>query len=433
MISQRLFLLVLATLVCRELASSSASVLPRSAMMAALGATLGFGLLFKVSVIRLLTQQAGGDRFARWQRSCRDRRRIETAWVITLPAVLLATGWGQMLNHFQSTGLPQTAAVIGWFLPSLALIALLELTAAQFEEYCAQAVASDGISPNHWAEDWLARMRLGDMASLATCIAPIVLIAAFSDVATLIRIELLTPELKNACALLAVASIVFLLPQWLGLWMGVVNLPDGLLSRRIHEQLDELGLKGIKPMWLPSRGRWPGAAVVGWFPRFRQLWLGDALVERLSPRELDMVVMHELAHVTRMHFMWRLLPILAVVVLVGGIWLVWPVERFSETGRIVAASLVAGVTLLGGLKRTAHACEFDADLTACALASQVCDWARENPGRAAQEMASALVVLLADSPEASEATWLHPSLTRRTENLQKLTGTLKKIPDAPIL
>ena len=42
-------------------------------------------------------------------------------------------------------------------------------------------------------------------------------------------------------------------------------------------------------MWVASEGRWAGAAVVGWLPGFRQLWLGDALVEQLSDEEVDRV------------------------------------------------------------------------------------------------------------------------------------------------
>src|SRR5690606_21718030 len=144
---------------------------------------------------------------------------------------------------------------------------------------------------------WLLRLRLGDLASLVTCITPVLGIATLSDVASYFDGGALRAGWALVTTVLGLISVVLFLPGWLGRWMGVVNLPEGELCSRITAQLRALKVRGVRPKLVPSGGRWPGAAIVGWLPRFRQLWLGDALVQRLSAQQLDMVLMHELAHV----------------------------------------------------------------------------------------------------------------------------------------
>lgn len=431
MISLRLFLLVLVTLACRELAGEVPLVLPLAATISAIAFSLGFGLLLKAAAIRLLAStghrcmsgqvhaQACWQRFSHW-RSC-----VETAWVMALPAALLATGWGQCLNAFQLAGLPVSVALLGWFLPSFMLIALIEMTAAQFDDYCrvqlaahATASAPDAGAPDRgcWA-DWKMRMRLGDTASLLTCIVPVFLIAALTDLARSILGEALSPPAVLVATFVALAIIVLALPWWLARWMGVVPFPAGHLREHINELTVKLRMRAIEPMWVASEGRWPGAAIVGWLPRFRKLWIGDALVEQLSSRQLDMVIMHELAHVARKHFMWRMMPIAWAVALVALILTVWPLNEHNAHARTLVSSLLASSVLLVGIGWMAHRCELDADRAACTLAETALTWARENPGSAAREMSTALQTLLSHSPKSSRATWLHPSLAGRLRNL----------------
>ncbi len=423
MISLRLLMLVLITLGCREWVKGDPQVVPLTASLAALGMSLGFGLLFKVSALRLLTvnsiarDRLDGSHTA--QHCSRIRQRIEGAWLLCLPLALLATGWGAALNNMQELGLPQAVALVGWFLPSLFLLMLLELTAAQFDELCQgseRAVASTSVT---WPSEWLLRMRLGEMAGLITCTVPVLLIAAATDVVRLFADDLLLSRLLLVATLFALGCVVLFLPVWLGKWMGVSDFPTGQLRQRIETQLSILELRGIRPRLLCSRGRWPGAAIVGWFPRFRQLWLGDALIERLTPEQLDMVVMHELAHVTGKHFLWRVFPMLWAGGVVAMFSIFWPTTAGLELVGTLLSSTVACVVMLIGMSAMAHECELEADRTACALAERACNWAQAQPGQAAKEMSGALVRLLCDSPQAAESSWLHPSLRRRLSNLRR--------------
>jgi Zn-dependent protease with chaperone function len=171
-------------------------------------------------------------------------------------------------------------------------------------------------------------------------------------------------------------------------------------------------------MLIPSQDRWVGAAIVGWIPGFRRLWIGDGLLRQLTEQQLDMVILHELAHVSRWHFLWRVSPALLAALAAALIWSVWPVETITLVTREMAAAGVAGSLLLMCLGPVARRCELDADRQAVLLATQHCEWVDGRVGLAASEMGAALISLLQPTPAAAQATWLHPSLAQRLRNLQ---------------
>jgi Zn-dependent protease with chaperone function len=177
-------------------------------------------------------------------------------------------------------------------------------------------------------------------------------------------------------------------------------------------------------MWVASEGRWAGAAVVGWLPGFRQLWLGDALVEQLSDEEVDMVVMHELAHLRRLHFLWRLIPVVAACAI--GIMTVSIFSSTSSyapsgpyiqiTGQVTGMMLASGVMLFG-ISFWSRRCELDADQIACQLAVSACSWTGGDAGLAATTLSQSLVKLHRNSAEEDRATWLHPAIGQRVARL----------------
>ena len=255
------------------------------------------------------------------------------------------------------------------------------------------------------------------MASLVTCIAPVLVIAALTDVVRGLAYDVWATRLIVVATIVALVSVVLFLPVWLGRWMGVVSLPAGELCERLRAQMQGLGIRGVRPKLLPSRGRWPGAAIVGWFPQFRQLWLGDALIARLSPQQLDMVIMHELAHVKRRHYLWRISPVVWAAGVVGLFGACWPADPAWQTVGTIASSILASVVMLFGLGAMAQACELDADRSACTLARKVCPWAQVEQAAPSRELSRALTCLLAGSAASERATWLHPNLQQRLKNL----------------
>lgn len=427
MVSLRIFSLVMVTLGCRELAADEVPELWLAPWLSSSGVVLGFGLLFKFSVLNILAGNTAQDGMVgiigvsgrEWscRRMHRVRNRVELAWIAALPAALLSTGLGQNLNALENAGMSQAIVMLAWFLPTMAFVLLLELTAAQFDELTTpDSAPAAGLS---WAAHLRLRLRLGDFASLLTCVLPVAVIGLGADIAD----QFVTTQ--AAYAALATATLVALVgmllsfPSLLSRWMGTKALPEQPLRERIEGMSRKLGLQDVDIQIVPSHGRWVGAAIVGWIPGFRKLWLGDALIERLTEHQLDMVVMHELAHVDRKHCWWRALPLLWAAASVGLLWLLWPMVAESEPVRNLVAAVVASVVLLMGMGRTARACELDADRHACTLAERVCGWANGQPSVAAAQLGSALATLVDDFSTPDRATWLHPSLRQRLTNLNR--------------
>ena len=223
------------------------------------------------------------------------------------------------------------------------------------------------------------------------------------------------------------------MPQWLSRWMGVKKLKRGLLRERIEANCKAVGVR-VKPMWVASEGRWAGAAVVGWLPGFRQLWLGDALVEQLSDEELDMVVMHELAHLKRKHFLWRLIPVvtacaigIATVSIFSSTSSYSPSDSYMQISGQVTGMMLASSVMLFGISYWSRRCELDADQQACELATVGCFWTQGDRRIATDRLSQSLVKLHCNSAEKDRATWLHPSLGQRLRRLAEKRDSKLKV------
>jgi hypothetical protein len=77
--------------------------------------------------------------------------------------------------------------------------------------------------------------------------------------------------------------------------------------------------------------------------------------------------------------------------------------------------------LFFGLGVMARATELDADRQACNLAADACDWAA-SPADAARELHSALSKLLGEQEQTAKASWMHPSLALRQQQLNFISN-----------
>ena len=477
MLTLRLFLVILVTLLCREICwQSETHIEAVQTLIGIFAVCVAYGAVAKVFCVWNLRRfgffadelQHGGHDHSihRWHAI---RQSLESLWILGLPATLMLTGWGPWIKQLDDLGMLQSVSIILWFAPSLAALVILELTTSQMEVFMQDHKSRTAeplqmvVTPQYQGIERRAhlvqvlntkpetscvpadlykalstRIRLGGTSNVMACLLPVLLIASAGDVLRWFRVdwpESLQSLLASAVGLGAVAIFM---PQWLSRWMGVQKLKPGPLRERIETYGKALGVRA-EAMWVASEGRWAGAAVVGWLPGFQQLWLGDALVEQLTDEEVDMVVMHELAHLKRRHFLWRLLPVFAACV-IGMI----TVSTFSATssyapsnGSIQLAGQVAGMLLasgvmLFGISYCSRLCELDADKIACELGASTCGWARCDIGRAANSLSRSLIKLHGNSADTDRATWLHPSLGQRLKNLTD-QGTTKVTSDSPEL
>ncbi len=429
------FLLILITLICREFSWSVNSELSLQPLIAILAYCLGFGLLAKLICINNLKTHARSGltdslerTLDRWQVK---RQWIESVWVMCLPVALFLTNWGPWISQLELLGFPESLSIMLWFAPSLVHLVLLEVTASQLEvfvrDHAAKHFALDApraVSENTFLSIVGIRLRLGGTSSVVTCLLPVLLIAVSADLLRLFDLGWTPSQTSMVAGGIGLSCVALFLPQLLCRWMGVQKLQPGMLRERIEGHCASVGVR-VEPMWVASGGRWAGAAVVGWLPGCRQLWLGDALVDKLSDEELDMVVMHELAHLKRRHFLWRLLPVVTAcfvgMIVAGLLTSLLAQTAIAEQSDVTAQSigmLFACVVMLYGLSTGSRHCELDADRQACVLGAQSCQWTHGDAHRAAQCLAQALSKLHRNTPADDQPTWLHPALGRRIADLQ---------------
>jgi Zn-dependent protease with chaperone function len=444
-ISLRYFLLILLILCGRELAGQVPSLGLSNALLSIMGLTMGFALLTKSLAYRLVRRAVAHGRSdidSVHEAFVAHRLTIERWWCVVLPLMLLATGWFSWTHQLHELGWPQSLALLTCFLPAIVFVILVELTAAQLDQLCSDShgcnhastasqdpvlrnpvlscrVSGDSIDTkiqsgihDDWLAQWLIRLRLGDLAGLLTCLFPVFILATISDFGDWAEV-LLGPHfgwIKVPLAMGLVAGFIAIFPLLLTRWSNGQQLPAEL-EYRISTIASKVGVRGVRPMLIPSQGRWAGAAIVGWFPGLRHLWLGDAIVSGLSPRQLDMVILHELAHVQRMHFLWRIAPV--ALALFSGL-IAWSAGNhlgFDQSLPLkFSVGILSGLVLLMGMGQMARRCEMDADREACDLAKKAVEWGSWHCP--AQELSSALSLLLAETPSQA-STWLHPSLAQR--------------------
>lgn len=418
-VSLRLFLLVLITLVCRELSNGQEPTADfnRSAL-GLVGLTLGFGLLSKLLVLRRLAASGPIEQFDKQKRrELAEQTRglknwILTFWAILFPLVSLANGWVDWcvwLSASKHSGLLGLGLL---FVPTVFFLSFWDSIEADVDSACI-----DG--QEGWAASWLLRTRLGDTASLVTCMVPVILITGLNDFSPVILPA--TSEASRAAIATAVAGMLILLvyPMFMSSWYGGRPVTNGKLQARIEALRIRSKVGAIQNREIPSSGKWQGAALVGWLPGLRQLWLGDGLLDQLSDEEIDMVVLHEFAHVKHMHFLWRMTPViwtagLSSLMFFGLEWVSESTIPNWMTNTLTGVFSIASILL--GLGFVSWQCEFEADRSACLLAEQSCDWAKGQPGAPVMHLTSALCKLTGGTDAASK-TWLHPCLKDRLKNL----------------
>jgi Zn-dependent protease with chaperone function len=231
-----------------------------------------------------------------------------------------------------------------------------------------------------------------------------------------------------------VVAAVFALPLLLrGVWR-TQRVADSPLKQRLLDACHRIGCPVRDIVVWRTGGTVANAAVAGLLPRWRTIFLSDALLERLSDDEIDVVVRHEAAHLAQRHLWQRLALLLAPVALYAIVGAHWPgalaalQERLAAVGiapamqvslLLPAAALAYALLVLGWLARL-H--EHDADLAACCAAAES-EPQRSSAGetaidsRAVEHLRSALCKLVGESREYDRRRWFHPSVIERVEFL----------------
>ena len=420
-----LFLLVMLSLMS---GSATAWAEPSWRSVAATaGVTAGWCLLCLVAS-RIATSQVRGGQMDRFTAAGHLNSQMQIFRYLSLPAVVMClvgfslAAWIARVPVFERSNFLQSIVLLA---PGISI-----LIATHLAEHCFAA----SVTPNHprrratdrsgpvtdavaaigtmlrngpaWliVPTWIA-LAIGDVASIPSVaarvedfgIGPLVVIplglVALWWMPTLVRAMVKTepndPAVQSAITL----------------WLAGIGVTQGLGRMRVCR-------------WATG-GRTINAMVVGYLPGNRLMLLSDRLIDELTPSQLLLVVMHEVAHVRRWHIPLR------VAGLIGSFFATsWLANQFGWEEQTIYAGLLALAGTAATLAVIGHLSEIDADLTACRLAERAVGSlpaaaveAMRLPttrDAAAAAMTSALVQVTAGHPAARRASWLHPSLATRT-------------------
>lgn len=396
-------------------------------------ALVAYCVLFCVAGKALATWVAAGyaytNRSAAWQHFESRRVGLEWLWVSTHTWMLSFSVMGARLAALQLEGWSEALLLVVWFVPSFVFFTALDFSETQLEMlWLQQPEPSERLS---FIDLWIQRIRLGSTGGLVMCLVPVLLVLGVIDL-----VVWLSPGLSDALqmmfALLALGiGCLTCAPAWMRAWIGASAFAkDDEIVARVSQLCARSNVAVPEVLRVGIGRAWHGAALVGWTKHTRQLWLGDALLHRLSPQQLDMVLLHEIAHLRRGHCWWRLVPLLvcgaALVLALASMPNVSAADqstspvlfRFVLTPSALGLIVLAGsiVALLGLISQQ---CELDADREACRAASNFCLWAAERPDRAAVVLTSALVCLHTSEADLVRWHWLHPSVARRASWLTR--------------
>ena len=416
MISFRSFSLVISLVLLRQVAlqtsSDAVSVsshADRPFNWLILGCTF-FCVVAKFLPVAAMFRADNVDRRIAWREMERYRQWLEWLWMVAQGWLLANTGAAQALAGAEQSGWSPALMIGVWFLPTIIFLSALEFSFTQLE--CLWSSDGDQSSAAHWSR-WITRVRLGALGNVMTCLVPVCFLLTALDITQYTLPGL--PELWRAVLALIALGIVGLTfaPLWLRLWSGARALPeDDPLSKRVEAFCEQLRIPTPKVCSIDPRQSWHGLALVGWTPLFRQLWVGSAVSQSLSAEEMDMVLLHELAHLKRGHCWWRIIPLLLVGVSCVAVMSYWPLGANLGWGQL-GMSLSFAIGMIWMLGRISKQCELDADRQACYFAAKFCTWADGQPSRAMTALSAALVTLSNPDHEATQTNWLHPSLAKR--------------------
>jgi len=189
------------------------------------------------------------------------------------------------------------------------------------------------------------------------------------------------------------------------------------------------------------------ALLIGFFARFRYVILTDKLLNTLTSRELEMVLLHEAAHDSPRHGLKRFLVLglgigMLAVVCQGWLWSIQalsdnavfaqPVSTVANWGGLASLGLL-GITVFRWVRRFWHRTELEADRVACLLSAGLrrAEYAMGGTGecqnwsesrqqwKSAMELSAALYNLVGSEQRAARDTWTHPSVKSRVQKLSE--------------
>jgi len=447
---------------CLPFESSAFSSLrddPFYPIIAMLLLTAGFGFASKWIEFRLNASLAAGAVPREVAESHVFQKRVlQWFWVLVSPICLAVIGWGgvprRLIPSIDSMGWSLVVCI----LPSLLMVALVDSQSHRWRSSLISKLTARG--ENLRAQSWIWAFWTDVRQTWLLVFAMPVVACSAIDLGTAISHGWhLNIWLQLGLGAVLVSLIVLVVPYAM-LWCWSVEplegIPDDCSAISVArvtwiKELWSQNSPSPRVLYWSTNHRLSCAMVVGWLAPFRCLVLSDALMDRLNDTQLRMVVLHEAAHVRRLHIWIRFIPVL-IGTLTLAIWfqpVIYSMLRENIPGYAIGlhglATLVGMVVLLKFISSVAKWTEFEADIHAIELSIMHDTWAKKpafarlfpenqdsakldrfdlelksepasrqaiNPRESARGMIQALERIVPVSLHSSGG-WLHPSVDER--------------------
>lgn len=150
---------------------------------------------------------------------------------------------------------------------------------------------------------------------------------------------------------LGTLSLVLVTPALMRFVWDTVAIGPGPLRDQVQAMCKRYRVRVGGPLLWRTHGTMVNGAILGIFWPLRFMLLTDALLERLTPSQVEAVMAHEVAHVRRRHLIWLGVCVISTVMV--GVWAIGAAAGLFEKVVKVhpndeALSILATVIALGG-------------------------------------------------------------------------------------
>jgi len=393
--------------------------------LAAVSCVVAFAAIGSLRIARRLHEVPQDGKTLRRFRRLRQVHCL--LWMLAVGAILYGLDWARIVHcNWRLDGIP----VLDEVLVILPIVLPMILSWACFYEV--HRVLEDDarfreavvISPTSRTQYVLLHLR----HCLGLLLSPVLGLAAVQDIAELVAPELLAGHYALVVYAPPMVLLFVFFPPMLRYVWRTVPLREGCLYNRLQAAARRAGFRCRQILVWHTNGTLVNAAVAGFLPPFRYVFLTDGLLAQLTDAEVEAVFGHEVGHIRHRHLLLRVIAMAAPVSFWVLVELVSPHmgDRLGHLLRLdgLNAQVLVGLLFLGAMASYgmvvfgaySRLLEGQADLFGCRMLEARGD----NPP--VETFVSALEKLAAFSgADRHAASWQHASLARRVEFLYRAT------------
>ncbi|MCE9545933.1 MAG: M48 family metalloprotease [Planctomycetia bacterium] len=353
----------------------------------------------------------------------RLRRLQTTAWLVGVAAIIFGLGWPQIIRQNWHLGGSILLADLLLLLPVLGPL-VLSWWAFTLVDQTIDARLAELEGVNAVSRTRLASIVMQCRHQLGPVLAPLCIVLAVRDLATWLKPEWTHGSLGWGIDTLPLLALVIGFPWLLRYLWRTEPLPPGPLRTQLRAVEQRLGVRTRDILIWRTDETVCNAAVAGFVPMLRYVFLSDGLLSRLSTEQIAAVYAHELGHLRHRHMTLRLLAVVLPVVLWQAAAVSFP-DVLSRSSLMVAQWGIApavqasvATLLAAGLYAAlvfawyCRVLEQEADLCGCLAV----DPAGSLTSRGTEQFIdalSAVTVLSGGGGRRAVQGWLHPTLSHR--------------------